>query len=141
MVFYDWRVPLCCFLIYCVIEFAWLGVMNNRFYKPYLMKLQPQLVKLQVDAVAAILAYVSLLSAAYLFIVHDVAASPQPISFTMMGFLKAFLIGLAAYGVYNFTNKALLADFSWRFVIVDIAWGVTAMTLTYVTAVLVRKTL
>lgn len=36
---------------------------------------------------------------------------------------KGAAFGLAAYGVYNLTNKATLPGYSWRMVAVDIAWG------------------
>ena len=40
---------------------------------------------------------------------------------------NAALIGAMAYGTYEFSNLAVLKDWTWRLVIVDVAWG-TAVT-------------
>jgi len=49
----------------------------------------------------------------------------------MQALLGGVLIGLMAYGTYEFTNLATLRDWSWNQVIVDTLWGAS---LTGVTA-------
>jgi uncharacterized membrane protein len=36
---------------------------------------------------------------------------------------EAFLYGTAIYGVYDFTNHALLNQYDWKFAIADTLWG------------------
>jgi uncharacterized membrane protein len=36
---------------------------------------------------------------------------------------EAFLYGIAIYGVYDFTNHALLTNYDWKFAIADTVWG------------------
>lgn len=36
---------------------------------------------------------------------------------------QAFLYGVAIYGVYDFTNHALLDQYDWKFAIADTLWG------------------
>jgi uncharacterized membrane protein len=36
---------------------------------------------------------------------------------------EAFLYGCAIYGVYDFTNHALLNQYDWKFAIADTLWG------------------
>lgn len=36
---------------------------------------------------------------------------------------EAFLYGAAIYGVYDFTNHALLDQYDWKFAIADTLWG------------------
>ena len=36
---------------------------------------------------------------------------------------QAFLYGVSIYGVYDFTNHALLAQYDWKFAIADTLWG------------------
>jgi uncharacterized membrane protein len=36
---------------------------------------------------------------------------------------EAFLYGCAIYGVYDFTNHALLDQYDWKFAIADTLWG------------------
>ena len=36
---------------------------------------------------------------------------------------EAFMYGVAIYGVYDFTNHALLEQYDWKFAIADTLWG------------------
>jgi uncharacterized membrane protein len=36
---------------------------------------------------------------------------------------QAFLYGMCIYGVYDFTNHALLEKYNWKFAIADMLWG------------------
>ena len=36
---------------------------------------------------------------------------------------EAFLYGVSIYGVYDFTNHALLENYDWKFAIADTLWG------------------
>lgn len=36
---------------------------------------------------------------------------------------EAFLYGVCIYGVYDFTNNALLQQYDWKFAIADTLWG------------------
>jgi uncharacterized membrane protein len=36
---------------------------------------------------------------------------------------EAFLYGAAIYGVYDFTNHAILDQYDWKFAIADTLWG------------------
>lgn len=37
--------------------------------------------------------------------------------------LNGFLLGLVAYGCYEFTNMATLSGWTWRMVAMDVTWG------------------
>ena len=36
---------------------------------------------------------------------------------------EAFMLGVAVYAVYDFTNLAVFQDYDWRFAIADSIWG------------------
>ena len=36
---------------------------------------------------------------------------------------QAFIYGICIYGVYDFTNHALLEQYEWKFAIADTLWG------------------
>jgi len=36
---------------------------------------------------------------------------------------EAFLYGVCIYGVYDFTNHAVLQNYDWKFAIADTVWG------------------
>lgn len=44
---------------------------------------------------------------------------------------QAFMYGLCIYGVYDFTNNALLNDYDWKFAVADTLWGGVLFTLAY----------
>jgi uncharacterized membrane protein len=43
---------------------------------------------------------------------------------------EATLLGLATYGVYDFTNHAILKNYDLKIAIMDTVWGATLFTLT-----------
>ena len=38
-------------------------------------------------------------------------------------FLPALIIGLMAYGTYEFTSWAVMKDWHWSMVVTDVTWG------------------
>ena len=69
---------------------------------------------MQVRYVSAILVYVFL---AYMLLQTKSAK-------------EAFMYGVAIYGVYDFTNHALLDQYDWKFAIADTLWGGVLFVLT-----------
>jgi uncharacterized membrane protein len=43
---------------------------------------------------------------------------------------EATLLGLATYGIYDFTNHAILKNYDLKIAIMDTVWGATLFTLT-----------
>lgn len=41
----------------------------------------------------------------------------------------AALVGLLMFGAFDLTNKAIFKNYPWSYVIMDMAWGITSMTL------------
>jgi uncharacterized membrane protein len=52
---------------------------------------------------------------------------------------NAALIGAMAYGTYEFSNLAVLKDWTWRLVIVDVAWGTAVTSICATGGVLVAR--
>ena len=49
---------------------------------------------------------------------------------TFLGCLKtAGLVGFCSYGIYNFTNKAILKGYTWDVAIKDTLWGTFLFTI------------
>ena len=42
----------------------------------------------------------------------------------------AALLGLLRFGTFDLTNKALFKGYTWKYVILDMMWGVFSITLT-----------
>ena len=79
---------------------------------------------MRVNYVGAVLSYAFLMIAYYTFIHNNKNASA----------LKAFMLGLCLYGVYEATTIALLRKWEWRTVLVDTLWGGVLFWLTFTLA-------
>ena len=99
-----------------VADGAWLGTMGNRFYRRRL----GGLMRARPDAVAAGAFYVLYLVAAVLLVVRPGEALGWT-SWEIAG--MGALLGAAAYGTYDLTNRATLTVFPWSLALVDLAWG------------------
>ena len=76
--------------------------------------------KLVVDPVAASMYYL-MAPLAYIFII-------KPLSKNKTDVIKnAMLVGLLMYGTFDLTNKALFKNYTWKYAVSDILWGMTSM--------------
>ena len=55
--------------------------------------------------------------------------------------LNAALLGAAAFGTYEFTSLAIMKDWTWKMVIVDMIWGTTLTALSAMGGVWVTRLL
>jgi uncharacterized membrane protein len=74
---------------------------------------------IQMNLLAAVLCYISLVFGVYYFIIRE-----------KKSLLQAFLLGLVIYTVYEFTNWALFKNWKLTTVILDSLWGAILFTLT-----------
>lgn len=103
------------------LDALWLGVIAKPLYSAgigHLMAPQP-------DAVAALAFYVLFLVGLLHFVVK-----PNANRGLRERLLDAAFFGLVTYATWDLTSRAVLRDFSWTVVVIDILWGVTASTLT-----------
>jgi len=74
---------------------------------------------IQMNLLATVLCYISLVFGLYYFIIRE-----------KKSLLQAFLLGLVIYTVYEFTTWALFKNWKVTTVILDSLWGATLFTLT-----------
>lgn len=74
--------------------------------------------KMTVRWIPAIITYGLILLGLYLILLYS---QYQPSKLKVM--LFAFLFGLVSYGIYNFTNLALLNNYTWTVAVKDTLWG------------------
>ena len=67
---------------------------------------------LKLDMFAGIMTYIILIFMVYYFIIKENKSIKD-----------AFILGLCTYGVYEFTTKTLLKDWSYETVMLDTLWG------------------
>jgi uncharacterized membrane protein len=102
-----------------ILDYLWIGLLMQNFYFKYLGHLAR--VKdgaFDIWFLPACLVYL------LLALGLSVLVLPRANSLFSAFFLGA-LFGGCVYGVYDFTNLAILKDYSWWLSVVDIAWGCT----------------
>ena len=87
--------------------------------KPTLEKANSSIVAERPNIVAALIFYVGYVAiTAYIL-------SKIPSNTIAQSMITGALLGLLAYGTYELTNKAVIKDWSWQMVVVDMIWGTT----------------
>lgn len=120
-------IPVC-----IVIDLVWLGIVMKGFYHQELGELaRREGTALAPRWGAALFVYLLIPAGIILFVRPLVGA--QGSALAALGY--GALFGLVLYGVYDFTNLAVLEKWTLRVTLVDLAWG---CTLCGVTSVVMR---
>ena len=129
--FRQWAVGLVAFV---AIDFLWIGVVANGFYRRELGSLlRTSGDKLDPRLLPALLLYTLVVAGIILF------ALPRARAGSLLdAMLWSAAFGLIAYSVYDLTNYATLRDFPLRVVVVDMAWGAVVCALTGAAVWMVR---
>lgn len=104
------------------IDLVWINVVMKPIFEKQVRLVQGGRA-MKMNYVAAVLSYGFIAALYYVFVVKA-KASP----------LKAFLLGLFVYGVYEATTMAVLQDWKWSTVFIDTLWGGVLFWLTTVLA-------
>jgi uncharacterized membrane protein len=105
-------------LAFVLMDACWLTLMGPKLYRPVLGDLLADNVRI-APAVCFYLIYVIGL------VVLAVRPAIRSGSWTEAAMLGG-LLGLVAYGAYDFTNGAILKSWSWTITFADIGWGIVA---------------
>lgn len=121
-------------LVFAVMDFLWLGVFMNGFYKTELGALA-RLSGSDFAPIwwAAVSVYAVLVLGIVVFVLPRAAGRPR----RALGF--GALMGIVCYGTYDFTAYSVLAGWSLRMTLVDVAWGAVICGVSAATAVLVES--
>lgn len=110
---------LAALLVMGLLDALWLGLLARDFYR---QEMGAQMAE-QIRWVPALLFYVAYPAA---LVALALFPAGQPFGQQV---LRAALVGLVAYGVYDLTNLATLRHWPVRLALVDMAWGTFASTL------------
>ncbi|MEW5906815.1 MAG: DUF2177 family protein [Elusimicrobiota bacterium] len=94
------------------LDLFWVGWAANAFYKSRLGHLMAE----RVYWPGAIGFYLIYPAAVWFFAVSPAASAGAAAA-------RGAALGFTVYGVYNFTNLALLKGWTWQVVLADVAWG------------------
>lgn len=101
-----------------VLDFAWIGFIAKKLYEDEIGGLlRKSNGNLAPDWVAAMIVYGLLVGGIFVFALPKAEGSP------VQALIWGGLFGVVMYGVYDFTNLATLAGWSWRISLIDVVWG------------------
>jgi len=104
-------------LVFLAIDMLWLGGIMAKFYKAELGVLVRRTGEnLAPVWWAALVVYLLIPLGIMLFVLPQAGSAGS-------SFIWGFLYGVILYGVYDFTNYSLLANWPWRMTFVDVLWG------------------
>jgi len=87
-----------------LVDIFWLAT-GGIFARKMTERIQGQPIRLRVISAAIV----------YVFMAHMLLETTS--------YKQAFLFGVSIYGVYDFTNYAVLENYDWKFAIADTLWG------------------
>jgi uncharacterized membrane protein len=106
-----------------VLDFIWITA-NQRMYYDMYSRVQNRAI--QINKIGAVLAYSFIILTFILFVIPRVQQTDKSL---LSCLIFGGLMGLCIYGVYNFTNMALLHKYSWHVSIIDTLWGCALFTI------------
>lgn len=114
-------------VIYLIVDILYV-YLSQPVYKRVIRSIQGSV---SFGTMAGVLAYL-IMALSWLFFVPAMTASLQKsyrISRTLAAGLTGMMLGIAIYGVFNFTNSAMFEKWSGPILIRDLAWGISWLTI------------
>lgn len=96
-------------LIFILVDFFYLSSVSS-YFNTIVKGIQGK--PLALDMLSTILCYISLVFGLYYFIIRE-----------KKNIIDSLILGLFVYSVFEFTNKAIFANWKWHTVIIDTLWG------------------
>lgn len=104
-------------LAFFVIDLLWINFVVSNLYKNELKDTQNENMGIE-NILSGLFAYVLLILGFVIFVVPILEDKDDKYKL-----LKAALFGAVVYGVYTFTCKSIIKNWSWTLVFTDIVWG------------------
>lgn len=105
-------------LIYLVMDIVWITMIAGSFYRTEIESVQLGR-GMEFKVVPAILAYITLL----IIIFFICAPLSRYFAKKYAKWMVFGIVGFCVYGVYNFTNGAILIGYSSKLMFIDTLWG------------------
>ncbi len=125
------------FMLFLIIDGIWLGIITKNFYKNEMKSVGDfdEKGSFKTNWASVVIIYI-ILTLGIIFLVDPVLKSGW---FDYRIMLRGMVFGLVAYGVYDFTNHALLKDWSLKLTLIDLTWGITICTTVSLLAAIINK--
>lgn len=121
-------------LSFLILDGIWLGFIGKKWYVAafgHLMRMHNG--NIQPTWPAAVVVYIALISGILLFVI------PKANGNSFQALLWGGLFGFICYATYDFTNLAVLTDWTLKISIIDTIWGTFLCGITSYITVLVTK--
>ena len=106
--------------VYILVDMIWI-IGAQKMHAQTVKDVQKSEMSVDKTAVAV---YYMMAPLAYLFFI-------KPLSKTKLDIVKnSVLMGLLMYGTFDLTNKAIFSNYSWKYTMADISWGIFSITAT-----------
>ncbi len=109
------KLYLISFVIFFAIDLLWLGIVAKNTYQKYI----GELLKPDVNWVAAILFYLLFIGGLVIFVLMPAVDSSSWVKALLLGALFGFI----TYATYDLTNLATLKGWPIQITIIDLLWG------------------
>ncbi|MBN1649910.1 MAG: DUF2177 family protein [Bacteroidales bacterium] len=103
------------FIVFLIIDMAWLGFIAKNIYQKYLGNFLSE----TVNWTAAFIFYLIYIIGVSIFAIYPAVHKDSAINALLMG----ALFGIFTYATYDLTNLATLKGWPIQIVIIDIIWG------------------
>lgn len=123
--------------VFCLcIDMLWLGFIAKGLYNKEIgMLIRKSGDSMAPNWPAALLVYVAIVVGVIVFVL------PKLNSHYLSALIYGAIFGLVVYGTYDFTNYAVLANWSFKITVIDIFWGAFLCSMTTVFALFVQNKL
>jgi len=119
-----------------IMDMIWLGVIAKNIYAEHLGMLLRKSGDIMTPIWwAAVVVYVCITLGILFFVL------PRAGGDYLLAFSGGIMLGLVTYGIYDFTNYAILANWPWKITLIDCIWGMTLCGLTSVFATFIQNRL
>ena len=109
------------------LDFFWIYCLNLQRYMGEISAIQGR--PPRINHAAAVCSYVCLFGILYGYAVPAAQRAAPDLGIWRASLCAGAPLGILVYGVYNFTTKALLEDYSWSTACLDTLWGGICSTL------------
>jgi uncharacterized membrane protein len=103
------------FVVFFIVDMAWLGLIAKDLYKKYLGDFLSE----QVNWTAAVIFYLLFIVGVFIFAIMPAVEKNSVVSAITLG----ALFGFFTYATYDLTNLATLKNWPITIVFIDIIWG------------------
>ncbi len=108
-------------LLLIVIDFVWIGIINQKLYKTAIEAVQKT--KFSVRYFPGLIVYIAIALIINYWIIPFVKLNKDKKNMFYHPFVNGFLLGSLTYAIFDFTNMAIFSDWTYSVSILDSLWG------------------